>query len=197
VTNSFCPRPSWFRPAGNVLWARFDAVGPGFTVPHLRGRRGDGIRYEWKVHGYLARLFPGKVCHAPWIRFHSEGQRLRWAQPDVLLIDILAGRIVVGEVKHTHTSDAWYQLEHLYKPLLRTIFPENLWRIDLLEIVRWYDPATLFPCPIVLTNDPFNVPLGRFGVHIIGRKELNYGEAAKEKGWKEDASDAGVLMSSF
>lgn len=173
MNDSFCPSPSWFRPAGKVTAARFDAKGPGFGPRRATGRRGEGLKYEAKALGRLDVLFPGKLVWGPWLRFSSSTAPYeRWCQPDGLLVDIQTGVLVVVEVKHHHTAEAWWQLEKLYKPVLKTLFPTDLWRIELLEVVRWFDPAVLFPCPTVLVSDPMSVPLGKFGVHIIGRRDV-------------------------
>lgn len=172
MNDSFCPQPSWFRPAGKVTAARFDERGSGFGPRRASGRRGEGLRYEHKALQRLDTLYPGMLVWGPWLRFSSAGRPYeRWCQPDGLLIDVNAGVIVVVEVKHHHTAEAWWQLERLYKPVLRHLFPEQLWRIELLEVVRWFDPAVLFPCPVVLVERPTVIPLGKFGVHIIGRRD--------------------------
>lgn len=172
MNDSFCPPPSWFRPAGRVTAARFDAKGPGFGPRRATGRRGEGLRYEVKALQRLDELYRGRLVWGPWLRFAaSHVPYERWCQPDGLLIDVDAGLVVVVEVKHHHTAEAWWQLERLYRPVLRTLFPEQLWRIELLEVVRWFDPAVLFPCPVVLVEKPMLIPAGKFGVHIIGRRD--------------------------
>lgn len=171
MTVSFCPPPHWFRPAGKVTAARFDETGPGFGPRRGKGRRGEGIRYEARALTRLDTLYPGRLVWSPWLLFSSDRRADRWCQPDGLLIDIAGGVIVVIEVKHHHTAEAWWQLERLYRPVLQHIFPWQLWRLEVLEVVRWYDPAVLFPCPVALVDDPMHMPRGKFGVHIIGRRD--------------------------
>lgn len=102
---------------------------------------------------------------SPWLRFHDNG-KVRWCQPDALLVDVESGRIVVIEVKYQHTLDAWWQLHHLYVPVLREIFPATMWTIAVCEVVKWYDPATWFPCRVQLLADPVEARVNEFGVHI-------------------------------
>lgn len=101
----------------------------------------------------------------PWLYFYDNGKP-RWCQPDALLIDVETGKIVVIEVKYQHTPDAWWQLYHLYLPVLRVIFPQSMWSLSVCEVVKWYDPATWFPCHVAMTPDPAMVRLNEFGVHI-------------------------------
>lgn len=75
------------------------------------------------------------------------------------------GRILLVEVKYQHTVDAWWQTKHLYAPVLERIFPRELWRVEVCEIVRWYDPATAFPEPVALCARP-EERSQRFKVHI-------------------------------
>jgi hypothetical protein len=129
------------------------------------------LKYERKALARLYERYPGRLVWSPWIRFRNPAGSWRWCQPDGLLIDVEAGQVVVLEVKHHHTSDAWWQLEKLYRPVVQRMLPEQLWRLAVVEVVRWYDPAVLFPCPLVLVEDPAQSPRGKFGVHIIGRSD--------------------------
>ncbi len=123
------------------------------------------MRYEQKVHEHFLELFPSKYLPSPWVRFTNvEDTNARWCQPDGLIIDIEAGLISIVEMKYQHTSDAWWQLEKLYKPVLAVIFPKQLWRLQCVEVVKWFDPATDFPVPIRMAESPIGV--GDFSVHI-------------------------------
>jgi hypothetical protein len=118
----------------------------------------------------LHERYRGLHLQGPWLRFYSNGKP-RWCQPDALLIDVLAGRIVVIEVKYQHTPDAWWQLYHLYVPVLRAMFPPSLWELSVCEVVKWYDPATWFPCRVAMLQDPMTARVNEFGVHIWRRGE--------------------------
>ena len=114
----------------------------------MRGLKGKGKKYEGQVLASLDRRYPGCLIPLPWIRFW-EGRQERWAQPDGLLV-FPEGRVHIVEVKLRHTPQAWFQLVEVYSPLIRTLFPEELWEIRLNEVVRWYDPMVVFPGKCVL-----------------------------------------------
>lgn len=102
---------------------------------------------------------------SPWFVFAQEGySRPRWCQPDGLLLDLYAGRIVIVEIKYQHTPDAWWQVRQLYQPVVRSAFGPD-WDIRACEVVKWYDPAIGFPEPVALAKDPALVR-DTFGVHI-------------------------------
>jgi hypothetical protein len=45
------------------------------------------------------------------------------------------------------------------------LFPEKWWTFDFCEVVKWYDPAVLFPEKIVLAQE-VSIPHPAFKVHI-------------------------------
>lgn len=161
-----CPPPKGFRPAEGVLWAREDGHPPAFLTRERRytGRRGQGVRYERKVHDYLAEKAGDIYRRGPWFCFGGE-EYTRWCQPDGLILDEAAGLLTIVEVKYQHTADAWWQLRELYLPVVSLAYGPD-WRIAMLEVVRWYDPHTSFPETPLLTPDPLSPPHGRIGVHI-------------------------------
>ena len=116
------------------------------------------------VHEYLELLYGDRYVSSPWLRFFAEG-KWRWCQPDGLLFDPQSGRITIVEVKYQHTSDAWWQVRHLYQPVLQAMFPEKLWTFDACEIVKWYDPDTRFPEKLVLAQE-ISMKHPAFKVHI-------------------------------
>lgn len=72
------------------------------------------------------------------------------------------------EIKYQHTSDAWWQVEHLYLPVLRWAFPPDLWSFARVEVVKWYDPAVAFPERVSLiphVDKAFGAP--GWPVHIL------------------------------
>lgn len=141
---------------------------PPFKRPERRlGAKGRGIRYEEKVQKYLLNDFAPLYVPSPWLHFRERGsETFRWCQPDGLLIDLRRGVIVIVEIKYNHTADAWWQLNHLYRPVLSALFPPTLWRLEVCEIVKWYDPAVVFPEPCRLVNNPMK-DVDSFRVHIF------------------------------
>lgn len=160
------PAPSGFRPAGLVLSASF-ATPPAIRKKRYTGARLAGVLYEKKVQDHLQSLYGDRYVPSPWLRFfpREEAARWRWCQPDAILLDVVAGRITIVEVKYQFTSDAWWQVKHLYYPVLRTMFSEKYWEFDFCQVVKWYDPATPFPEKVVLAQE-VGMKHSSFKVHI-------------------------------
>ena len=157
--------PQGFKPAGRVVAAEF-CEQPQLRRQAYTGRRPLGVKDEKGVQAFLERAFPTRYVASPWIKFFVAGaSKWRWCQPDGLLIDTQAGWITVVEVKYNHTSDAWAQLKLLYLPVLQAIFPAKLWQFDCCEVGKWYDPAVVYPEPVVLAHD-ITMRHQAFKVHI-------------------------------
>jgi hypothetical protein len=157
------PAPAGFKPAGLVLAADF-CTPPALRKRRYTGRRLEGVRYEKKVQAYLQDFYGDHYVASPWLRFFTGGI-WRWCQPDGILFDVCRGRITIVEVKYQHTSDAWWQVRHLYGPVLSFMFPESLWEYSACEVVKWYDPAISFPEKVVLASEVSMVHPA-FKVHI-------------------------------
>lgn len=168
-------RPSRFVPAEGVRRAYFASEKPPFIREWKpRGRKADGLRYERKVHGKLVELFePLAFCVlflSPWIRFDDDNGEGRWCQPDAIAVDLASGAVFIYEVKHHHCAEAWWQLRRLYEPVVRALFPDPEFHVHLVEICRWFDPATYFPEPIRMMENPLVLPqANKIAVHIFGR----------------------------
>lgn len=157
------PPPANFNPARNILHAEFTDP-PTLRRRRYTGRRLQGVRYERLVQDYLSFRFGTDYLASPWIKFFGDG-KWRWCQPDGLLFSPASGRITIVEVKYQHTADAWWQVRHLYQPVLEHIFPPHLWKFDACEIVKWYDPAIIFPEVVSLASE-VNLVCKNFKVHI-------------------------------
>lgn len=158
-------QPVNFKPAGQVHRAYISQTPPPFIRKRTyTGRRAQGVRYEKRVQEHLQELFPHTYVPSPWIHFLADG-RWRWCQPDGLIVDAERGRIIVVEVKYSHTPEAWWQVERLYLPVLRLCFEPRLWTFERCEVVKWFDPAVQFPEEIELTPEVDRVS-DKFRVHI-------------------------------
>lgn len=155
--------PTGFRPALAPVAAQF-SVPPQLRRRHYTGRRAEGVRYEKKVQDYLQYSYADLYLASPWIKFFEAGS-WRWCQPDGLLWDFRRGVITIVEIKYQHVALAWWQTKQLYAPVLRLMFPERLWKIEFCEIVKWYDPAVVFPEKVILACD-VDMPHTGFKVHI-------------------------------
>lgn len=103
-----------------------------------------------------------------WLEFVDKSGK-RWCQVDALMLDREKKVGIIYEVKYQHTSDAWWQLRHLYLPVLEAAAPEIRW--GLMEIVHWYDPQVPFPERPVLTPELTSVPKANcVAVHILNPK---------------------------
>lgn len=82
-----------------------------------------------------------------WIEFQDKTGR-RWCQVDALIFDHQAKTCLIAEVKYQHVEGAWWQLKHLYEPVLAVALPGYKFR--LVEIVHWFDMAAPWPTTIRL-----------------------------------------------
>jgi hypothetical protein len=137
-------RPKGLIPAGNVTTSRLSNTPPPFlSTRKATGARAAGLRYERKVQEHLLAQHAERYLPAPWFVFtNTNGPR--WCQPDGILIDIEAGRLVVVEIKHSITERAWWWLNDLYVPVVRKAFGKN-WSIATVTIVKWFDCKVLLP----------------------------------------------------
>lgn len=107
-----------------------------------------GKRYEKKVLRSLEKLFVNEefvsVRVAPWVGYIIFSAGLcdeRFCQPDVILET--PKEIFLCEIKLSHTLDAYWQLQSLYRPVVSKLYGER--PVRLVEITRSFDPAVLFP----------------------------------------------------
>lgn len=125
--------------------------------------KASGIRYEGQVAEYIRSLRP-EARISPTVRFTDACGSERICIPDAV-IEVPRG-VVVVEVKLQHMPEAWWQLEQLYRPVLRLLYPKQ--HIFSLEICRSYDPAMPFPVDVELVTSLeayLDRPLPRFCVH--------------------------------
>ena len=142
MTRPLCAPPRRFLPAGRIqsAWLSegpFAHASSGGT-PAQRA----GLRYEAKVLKHLAETFPG-FQPSRWMSFQGEGGRRRFCQVDGLLAE---GALAIFEVKLRFTSDAYFQLSQLYKPVVEAIYGRSV--ESLVVVCKYFDPATPFPSPI-------------------------------------------------
>ena len=171
-----CRPPLSFLPAGRVTWAAIAAGAPAFIARARarrvgRGKLGEGIRYEEKAHAYLASL-SASYMPGPWLTFTSEisAHRIRFCQPDGLILDFVRGALTLVEIKLKHTQAAWWQTRHLYEPVLRHIFRD--WSIAIVEVAKWIDPHTPFPehYKFASREQLPNLSPGSFSLHLYSTR---------------------------
>jgi hypothetical protein len=163
-----------FRPAGEVSSAVFLKDPPPFTTikSYQTKAQKDGLRYERRTQDYLEKLLHhgdgGSEfvlnCN-PWILYFRRTDRSAacFCQPDALLIG--EEKIIIVEIKLSHTDDSYKQMRLLYEPVLKKIFKEDK-EFALLEICKWYDPHTQFTETFYYCEKPLEAISGKLGIHI-------------------------------
>lgn len=151
----------------DIQSAHFCRAVPSFALRNgnRKGRKGEGLRYERKVQDVLTASSEWYLP-SPWIIYVVAG-RPYWCQPDGIYFDVASGRIVICEIKLSHTPDAHRQLRGVYWPCLQRMFPQPAWRVHLVEICKWYDPDVKFPEHTLMCKDPFDHNNSVIGVHIL------------------------------
>lgn len=175
-------RKANFFPATGVTFATFTSQRPSFTEnpssAFTRAQK-EGLRYEKKAHEYLKKLlidardinFELKI--SPWIMFkckHDASTRIRFCQPDAVLISKDETRIILIEIKYQHTNEAWKQLRLLYEPILKFIYPKA--SIACLEICSWFDPHASFQEHYYYSENPLEALSERLGVHVYHPRKI-------------------------
>lgn len=139
-----CAPPPWFRGAEGVRSAWLSSEGPyGRTPTRLRGSAAQraGIRYERKVIKFLSKEFGDNFTPSQWFRYANFINAPRFCQVDGLIR--LNNLLIVCEIKVNFSSDAWWQLRHLYEPVVKlALAPE---RLALMVVCKSFDPAVPFP----------------------------------------------------
>lgn len=105
-----------------------------------------GLRYEAKIQERLSALFKSYLP-SPKVSFY-DANGFRYCIPDGLIL--ASDRNVIFEIKSQHMPEAYWQLRHLYAPILHRW---NCMPTQVIEVVRSYDPAMPFPEAVVLIDD--------------------------------------------
>lgn len=136
------------------------------TPKNLKGARRLGVKYEGFVQAQLLDQYEEKYIPSPWLKYREiNDEKFHWAQPDGLLIDLRSGLIIIVEIKLRHTSDAWWQTQMKYLPLLKKLFGDDF-SFGIMEVVKWYDPAVAFPVNYRMLPQIHYLRANEFGVHI-------------------------------
>lgn len=159
--------PLGFKPLPRPVKAARFCGSPFTRTKRYTKARAAGVRYERKAHTYLTRLYPDAYIASPWIKYTLVNNlQWKWCQPDGLLVFPRTGRVILIEIKNSHTPLAWWQLKRLYAPVIKAIFPPHLWSYDFCEVTRFYDCSVRFPEAIQLARYP-DIHAEKFKVHIF------------------------------
>ena len=141
------PLPRGFRPVRLKDLSHVRILAPGDHPVTRRRPRGStasqraGLAYQRKVCTELRRLLGGAALSVgPWIEYRAEAG-LCYCQPDA--IAVVQDRVYVFEMKLSTTTDAWWQLRHLYGPVVQYLYPSS--RMILVNIVKSHYPEIRFP----------------------------------------------------
>jgi hypothetical protein len=136
------PPPPRFRPILGMAYGVDRCEPRDAGVEGMSAAQRAGMRYERKVHDHFASLWGDRYVPSPVFSFYDASGK-RFCIPDGLL-DLGENRIVVFEIKFQHMPEAWWQLDQLYRPVLKALYKD----VYLVEVCRSFDPATPFPCAI-------------------------------------------------
>lgn len=157
--------PRYNEPVGPVRFVRMQSDAPEFIKDERRrGRRAQGILYERRVHAEFLSRFPGYLP-AMWFSYGDSQSDEKWCQTDGLIIDPWSGRLTIVEVKLQHCAAAYYQLFRTYLPVLQWLFGTK-YQLSCVEVVRWFDCATLTPIRPTMCPAPEEAKPDRFNVYI-------------------------------
>jgi hypothetical protein len=121
------------------------------------------------VHRHLELKYELQYFASRWFKYWDDGE-IHYCQTDGLLFLPNHRRLVVVEAKIKHCPEAYYQVEKLYKPVLKWLFPS--WQIASCEVVKWFDSAVDFPVEPSLRKEVHFAEPGEFAVHILNRPVL-------------------------
>lgn len=77
--------------------------------------------------------------------------------------------MLLVEIKLKHTVEAFWQIENLYVPVIKTLFGCSGDQIATCEVVKWYDPSVAYPRRPLLLEELERARPGAFNVHILNR----------------------------
>lgn len=151
-----------FRAAKNPR-AGWQADRPGWIREATGAARRRGIQFERRQQRALEERFGvARVSCNPWFEFEDDEGRF-FCSPDVI---IWFDEPVVVEVKTVHCERAWKQLNKLYIPVLKAVYPGRGFRA--VEICGEFRPEVYWP-ELTLIGDIERAPRGGTGVHVSGR----------------------------
>jgi len=142
--------PTYFkRTVSNVAWASID-FGAAIQMPRPKGAAARaGLRFERDVFSKLSKIYKNRLLFGVPLSFqevhrHAAYSRPQTAIPDGFLLSRDGKSLGILEVKLRHSTDAWFQLNKFYLPLVRRVAGSSL-VLRTVEICRYYDPGVKLP----------------------------------------------------
>lgn len=144
------PPPAHFIPAEILAaWKTNDQPFASRKSRHTPAQKA-GLRYQTFVGDRLRGAGLGLLHSGPWYCYAHFGGSRKYCQPD-FVVELQSDLLLVVEAKIRWTSDAWWQLDHLYLPVLRAAHPDAT--VVGLCVTRSYDPAIRVPSEVNLMFD--------------------------------------------
>lgn len=122
-------RKSWTFPE-NPTEVKLELSGPfgERTSKGLTPAQKKGLKYQRFVKEMISKRLPHwELLDGPWISYSESFRGQYWAQPDFVLLRG-AGDGMLVEAKLSRCFDAELQLERIYLPLARLVWPGRTWR---------------------------------------------------------------------
>lgn len=140
-----------FKPNSVILDAAF-IDRPAYTLNQKhRGARRAGLLFEEKVGWYLEKLFGNMVVAGSWIGYFDQQNGDRLCSPDYLIVDVRKGVVTIVECKLSHTQDAWLQINDVYMPVVKFLFPG--FEVRGIEICKNFERSRHYPVvPRIVCN---------------------------------------------
>lgn len=165
------PRPShlYYLPSGEIYDARRILSSPHSSAPRKPASAAQraGKRYERFATSRLVELAgPCTVHLGPWYRYVDGSAGARFCQPDLVLELPSCTLVVEAKSSAFGLVDAWWQLFHLYLPVLRRAAERGVPLVPL-AVCRSFDPAVALPAEASLINSLQEATPGRFNVMVV------------------------------
>jgi len=143
--------PSYFKRQVSDVSSSVIAFGTKVNMPRPKGAAAKlGLRFEKQVLDSLAKRFTDRLVTGVPLSFQESPSKNGFynqpstAIPDGLLLSEDRRILLIIELKLRHSTDAWFQLNRFYLPILRRAIGTSL-VLRTLEICRYYDPGVRLP----------------------------------------------------
>jgi len=148
----------------DLKWVEVSKTNPFPAPRRLKGSKAAGIAFERKFGKALPGLLQGTPFHAHsvhpgiWLEF-EDGSGKGFAQPDFFLLppegDILQPQYgIIFETKLSINTRGWFQLEKLYRPLLRKLYGVDFKLVLVCKNLRpGFSEYPLLDCIDTLTTE--------------------------------------------
>lgn len=140
------------------------------TPVRARGAKLLGIKYERCCQEELSDEFGSEYVASPFLRYTTLGDTARHygCIPDGLHIDWDNRQVTIIEMKLKYTTEADWQVQSLYKPIVRRLFPS--FHVRAVVLCKYTDPSV---------SSPFNIKPTESVVHFIKSSSGPYGLARR------------------